>query len=145
MKLLNTVGFVVSGVPGHKRRVRTGKGKGGRPTHYKDAKTKANEDLIKMEWLRWIGLPEPAVGPCVMDVVAIYEPPKSWSEAKKMDAICRKLPKVTSPDASNILKQHEDALNGLAYKDDRQIYDSRCRKRYGSENCTEIKIYFYEE
>lgn len=32
------------------------------------------------------------------------------------------------PDASNILKQVEDALNGLAYDDDRYIVETRCVK-----------------
>ncbi len=51
----------------------------------------------------------------------------------------RKLPKSASkivasehdvhkPDASNVLKAVEDALNGIAYADDRQIVDARVIK-----------------
>lgn len=53
--------------------------------------------------------------------------------------VCRELPKGTPkrvvsepdthvPDASNILKSIEDALNGIAYVDDRQIVDAHVRK-----------------
>lgn len=37
-------------------------------------------------------------------------------------------PDIHKPDASNILKSIEDALNGIAYVDDRQIVDAHVRK-----------------
>lgn len=39
-------------------------------------------------------------------------------------------PCITKPDASNILKGIEDALNGIAYADDSQIYSARVSKWY---------------
>jgi len=39
----------------------------------------------------------------------------------------------TYPDASNVLKAAEDALNGVVYHDDKQISDARCVRYWADE------------
>lgn len=44
------------------------------------------------------------------------------------------------PDISNILKSAEDALNSLAYHDDKQIVTAICHKYYAIRPRLEIEI-----
>ena len=60
-------------------------------------------------------------GPCCLDIMAFFEVPKSKSK-KFREAALNGLERPTKkPDLSNIVKGIEDALNGLAYKDDSSI------------------------
>ena len=47
---------------------------------------------------------------------------------------------IKRPDRDNILKSVQDALNGVAYKDDRQVYDGRTTKLYSNNPRTEVEI-----
>lgn len=53
---------------------------------------------------------------------------------------CKKTDHVKKPDLSNLIKSVEDALNGVAYKDDAQIVTLVCNKRYSDKNQIRIKI-----
>ncbi|TPE53060.1 RusA family crossover junction endodeoxyribonuclease [Amaricoccus solimangrovi] len=77
-------------------------------------------------------------GPVMLDVVAYFEIPKSWSKKKR--AALLGAPHAQKPDASNIAKQVEDALNGIAYHDDAQVVDTRCRKFWGEYAQTVVSI-----
>lgn len=57
-------------------------------------------------------------GPVVMCVTSNRHVPKSWPKRRIGEQ------DISKPDASNILKLVEDALNGIAYKDDSQIVAS---------------------
>ena len=48
---------------------------------------------------------------------------------------------ITKPDWDNIGKIVSDALNGIAYRDDSQVVDSRVRKIYSNEPRTVIRIW----
>ena len=73
-------------------------------------------------------------GPCfegaVMVVIeAVFPVPKSWTRAKKAEAMAGKLP-PGKPDIDNILKVVLDGLNGIAYEDDKQVVLTQCKKVY---------------
>lgn len=60
-------------------------------------------------------------GPCCLDILACFEVPKSKSK-KFREAALNGLERPTKkPDIDNIVKALQDALNGLAYKDDSSI------------------------
>ena len=60
-------------------------------------------------------------GPCCLDIMAFFEVPKSKSK-KFREAALNGLERPTKkPDIDNIVKALQDALNGLAYKDDSSI------------------------
>ncbi len=76
-------------------------------------------------------------GPVVLDVIAFTPPPKSPKSAfAKLLGWFR--PK--GADGDNILKLVSDALNGVAYEDDRQIVLASVAKLYGCTHKTIITV-----
>lgn len=57
------------------------------------------------------------------------------NDKKKLDA-----PKKTRPDVDNLGKTVLDALNGIAFKDDGQVSEFICFKRFAAEDGITIKI-----
>ena len=60
-------------------------------------------------------------GPCCLDILACFEVPKSKSKKFRQAALEGRERPVKKPDIDNIVKALQDALNGLAYKDDSSI------------------------
>lgn len=74
---------------------------------------------------------QPLDEPVSVQIVAFYSIPKSWSKTKRGQA--RNLEILPGkPDCDNIAKAICDALNGVAYSDDRLIYRLDVRKQYGT-------------
>jgi Holliday junction resolvase RusA-like endonuclease len=65
--------------------------------------------------------PRPFVGPVRITIRAVVSVPPSWSAKKRSEHVWRWCEK--KPDMSNIFKGIEDALNRIAYEDDRQIVE----------------------
>lgn len=82
----------------------------------------------------------PLKGPIEMRVVAVFPVAKSWTKSRR-EAALKGAPHVSRPDADNIGKLVGDALNGIAYDDDAQVYDCHVRKVYGPEPKTLVFIY----
>jgi Holliday junction resolvase RusA-like endonuclease len=78
--------------------------------------------------------------PIKLTITATFEPPKSYSNKKRLLALEGKLLYTKKPDGSNIAKGVEDALNGVAFKDDSQVCDLRVIKQYGIKNNVTIEI-----
>lgn len=68
-------------------------------------------------------------GPVELEVECIFATPKSWSKAKTAEKMGRA--HCQKPDASNILKSVEDALNGIIYHDDAQVFRATLKKTWG--------------
>lgn len=79
-------------------------------------------------------------GPVLFAVVSHRKVPKSWPKRRIGEQDTAK------PDSSNILKLVEDALNGLAYKDDCQIVGEIPLKapRFGDRDWLEIEVTYCE-
>lgn len=74
-------------------------------------------------------------------VMIVFLPiPKSASKKKQEDMIAGKIRPTTKPDIDNIEKSVWDALNGLAYEDDKQIVESYTLKYYAREEKIRITI-----
>lgn len=99
-------------------------------------KTKAAEERIKGEYI--LCGARMLEGPIEAVFEFIYEPPRSWSNRKRLMAIGQ--PKITRPDNDNLAKLCQDALNGVAYTDDSQIYKILINKVYGEEAKTIIRL-----
>lgn len=79
-------------------------------------------------------------GPVLFAVVSHRKVPKSWPKRRIGEQ------DTTKPDSSNILKLVEDALNGIAYKDDCQIVGELPLKapRLGDRDWLEIEVTYCE-
>lgn len=132
--------FTVEGKPQGKARARTFYDtRLGRMNSVTPVQTKSYEDLIRWSYKAAGGK---YLGDAVLqvDIKAVYPIPKGFSKAKTNDALAEKLRPTTKPDCDNIIKVVLDALNGVAYYDDKQIICVSCNKYYGETGYLQISI-----
>jgi Holliday junction resolvase RusA-like endonuclease len=80
-------------------------------------------------------------GTPVFLILYIYKKiPSSWPNSKKILARNGHIRPTVKPDNSNVLKSVEDAMNKIAYDDDRQIVDHIVRKFYADQDWIHIEI-----
>lgn len=72
-------------------------------------------------------------------VVAAFPIPKSFSKAKRLDAIAGAVRPTVKPDIDNLLKTI-DALNGVVFEDDKQICEARVLKIYSEKPELVIRV-----
>lgn len=132
--------FTVEGKPQGKARARTFYDtRLGRMNSVTPVQTKSYEDLIRWSYKAAGGK---YLGDAVLqvDIKAVYPIPKGFSKAKTNDALAEKLRPTTKPDCDNIIKVVLDALNGVAYYDDKQVICVSCNKYYGETGYLQISI-----
>lgn len=123
--------IIVKGDPVAKGRPRFSRG------HiYTPPKTRAQEQLIRQTYKREGG--GLISGAIEAEFEFIYEPPNSLSNKRRLALMGN--PKLTRPDADNLIKLCQDALNQEAYTDDSQIYKITSQKIYGPEAMTIIRL-----
>lgn len=108
--------FEVSGPPRGQGRPRWGNGRA-----YKAREDAAWEDRIAAAY--WQAYPEaPKYTRQVHVTVEAYLPiPQSASRASRLEMSGNKQPALKKPDVDNVAKSVLDALNGVAWQDDKQI------------------------
>lgn len=101
--------------------------------------TKSYEDLIRWSYKAAGGqyMGEKLIK---VEIQAFYPIPKSFSKKKRNDAIFERIRPTTKPDCDNIIKVVLDALNGVAYYDDKQVVSVSCEKYYGETGYLRISI-----
>ncbi len=73
--------------------------------------------------------------------IEVFMPvPKSDSKKKRELKLSGKIRPTMKPDNDNIAKSVLDALNGLAYVDDKQIVELKANKYYGAEAYVRVKL-----
>lgn len=75
-----------------------------------------------------------------MKINAYMKIPKSASKAARAKMIDGLIRPTVKPDWDNIGKLVADALNGIAYDDDKCIVDAQVRKFYSEQPRTEIVL-----
>lgn len=126
------ISFEVPGKPFGKERPRATRG--GRM--YTPAKTVAREAAFAKDAAEHFEAP--IVGPCRVDVIAVFKPAKSWTKKKTREALGK--PHTQKPDRDNVEKLVLDALNGIAYVDDAQVWEGYSRKVWGPEEKTIVTV-----
>lgn len=70
-----------------------------------------------------------------------FSVPKSYSKKKTAMCLSGEIAHTKKPDADNLEKAINDALQGLAFEDDSQIVKTIREKKYAEEPYVEVKIY----
>ena len=103
---------------------------------YIPKKTKDFEEMIKWNFIKKAKqdgtFQEPSTKPISIKIYIEFIPPKSVSRKKYIMLMGK--PHICRPDEDNIVKAIQDALNGIAYKDDSQVYELYAIKKYGEED-----------
>ena len=133
------VTFKVDADPVGKQRARYAK-RGNFVQTYTPDKTRNYETLIKEAAIEAMGTSEPLETPVTLYLYIRAPIPKSLPK-KRIEACLNGLEKpIKKPDASNVLKSVEDAMNGVVYKDDSQIVNIHVSKVYSSVSGVDVCI-----
>lgn len=119
--------FIVEGDPQGKARPRFSQKSG---TVYTPTKTVRYERLIRKAFLDAGGNAVPSDCYVGITVDAYFQIPKSYTKGKRLACEHNINRPDKKPDIDNILKIVLDGLNGVAYADDKQVIEVRCRKFY---------------
>ena len=133
--------FIVEGEPQGKARPRFSRKSG---TVYTPAKTAKYEKEIRDSFLAAGGKLIPEGSYVLVTIDAYFEIPKSYTKRKRL-ACERNINRPDKkPDIDNVLKVVLDALNGVAYVDDKQVIGVICRKWY-SRSSGFLKVQILED
>lgn len=123
--------FTIPGEPVGKGRPRFGRTKNGGVHTYTPDKTAKYETLVRRCWLD--SACESFGGKQLYVYINAYFPiPKSYSGRRTAQIKAFDERPTKKPDCDNIVKVILDALNDVAYCDDKQVVDVRCVKRYAN-------------
>lgn len=130
------VQFIIPGKPMGKQRARTLKT--GRS--YTPKETVNYETLVKLAYSQ-LENKKYFEGPLKVYITAYFSIPTSTSKGKTNLMMSGKMRPTKKPDMSNIIKIIEDALNGIAYKDDCQIVEVVADKFYSTMPRVEVELW----
>lgn len=142
---VSKIAFVVMGEPIPKARARVFFNKHlGRAMAYTPEKTASFE--LQVAWTAKKHRPAEGLitGPVKLTVRIFRSIPKSFSGKRRALAEEGKILPITKPDASNVVKSVEDALNKILWVDDSQVCDHTISKRYSSTPRVEVEIELME-
>ena len=118
------ISIFIPGKPVGKGRPRFGKGR----TYTPAATVRAEKKIANIA--REIMADDPPLeGAVAMQVEVAFPIPKSWSKARKANAILH----TNKPDLDNILKLICDAINEIVYIDDSQVCSVTISKKYDAD------------
>ena len=132
--------FIVEDQPKGKARARTVRNPyTGKVHSYTPANTAAHEKLIKSSYIA-AGGKHFGEKPLEITIKAYCVIPKSYTKNQRQAIEQGKLKPTKKPDCDNIIKVVCDALNGVAYNDDKQVICVSCNKYYGNTGYLHITI-----
>ena len=97
---------------------------------YTPEKTRSYEKQIKDAAKQAMGITEPLETPISLYLYIRAPIPKSTTKKALQGILGGLIKPIKKPDASNVLKSVEDAMNGVVYKDDSQIVNLHVTKVY---------------
>lgn len=130
--------FTVYGEPKGKERPRFRKNS----NHpYTPNKTMNYERAIKKAFMEKYSKGFPADIYIGAEIKCYYPIPKSTTKKKRALIEQEIVRPLVKPDVDNVLKITLDALNGVAYSDDKQIVNAKISKWYGDVPRIEVRLY----
>lgn len=142
---MKNVSFHVPGKPQGKARARTVRHDGnGCSISYTPDNTVLYENFIKDQFLNHSkGFYMESGRPVAVRIVARFLPPKSTSKKRSLDMLEGREFPLKKPDTDNIIKVVQDALNGVAYHDDKQVMYVTAKKVYSAIEGLDITVEEY--
>ena len=136
--MIKQVKFTVYGEPKGKARPRFAR-VGNHVRTYSTQETVNYESYIKMSYLNEVGRKK-LQGPICAVIEGIFPVPKSESKKRKQMMLSNEIKHTKKIDCDNLAKTILDALNGIAYDDDKQICTLLVKKKYGEEPCVNVLL-----
>ncbi|WP_289687692.1 RusA family crossover junction endodeoxyribonuclease [Faecalibaculum rodentium] len=133
----NSVEFTVPGEPCAKGRPRFNRATGHAAT---PSKTVRYEFLVRLSYMQQIGQSVQLEGPLSAEISAYFTIPKSASKKKRQQMLDGELHPTKKPDTDNLAKIVLDALNGIAYADDKDIVRLNVKKIWSEQPRVDVKI-----
>lgn len=133
------VNFAVYGPPQGKARPRFRK-TGNFVQTYTPAKTKSYEDEIKMFAKAAMGATEPLETPVEVFLYIRNTVPASYSKKRTEACLSGQEKPINKTDIDNIAKAFLDGMNGIVYKDDRQVVELHAKKTYSDIAAVEVLV-----
>ena len=139
----NGIKFTVMGTPVAKGRPKFAR-RGNFVSTYTPKKTVSYENLVQLSFMQSAGTDfKPFDCPLMVRVMAYFPRPKGHFGSGKNEGVLKKSAPVmmtTKPDVDNVAKACIDALNGIAFTDDKLIVHLQAAKCYSALPCCEIEI-----
>jgi len=135
--------LVIKGDPVAKRRPRFVRMNGKVRTYDNQGTAKRTIGLDMLHQLRAQGHLKPLQDNLMIEMRFYTRIPRSWSKKRSMEVLGK--PDGRRPDLDNYVKMYADIMNKLLYKDDGQITELWCEKRFSDEPRVEIMAYEAEE
>lgn len=131
------VDFVIQGKVQAKQRPRFNRYSG---KTYTPNETIAYENWVKTCYLEKYKDKELMEKPLRVTIKAYFEIPKSTSKKRKKQMMDNEILPMVKPDTDNIAKGVLDSLNGIAYKDDKQVVELIVNKFYSNTPYVSVMI-----
>ena len=80
-------------------------------------------------------------GPVTVNIIVKVKTPTSWTKRRTEAAIQGEIMPTVTPDIDNCLKSILDGMNGITWKDDKQVIKCSIEKLYHEEDVIEIKVF----
>ena len=128
--------FTVPGKPQGKQRPRATR----RGQIYTPGETVVYEAWIRQCAKTAMDGAEPLAGPLSVSLTVCMPIPQSWSKKKRKQAAQGILLPMVKPDASNVAKAVEDAMEGVVYSDDKAICKLSVTKVYSGMPKVEVVV-----
>ena len=133
------ISFTVPGaaVPKDRARARIVQVPGRAPfiQHYTSKETVKFEERVAKRAGIAMGGGEPFTRPCELHLTVWVEIPDSWPKWKREAAQKQEIAPTGKPDKDNVEKSIADAMNGIVYVDDAQVFQTTSQKLY----CTDSR------
>jgi Holliday junction resolvase RusA-like endonuclease len=135
-----TIVIEIDGEPVAKGRGKIGRMANGRPVIFTPAKTRNNENLIKMAAMAAMKGRDPIKGAVSVSVGVYISLPKSFSKKKLAMAEIGVIRPCVKPDIDNFYKQALDGLNAIVFVDDNQVVELNGFKLYRAKPGMRIEV-----
>lgn len=139
MQLTEILRFTVEGKPVGKARPRFTR-RGFAYTPEKTVRYEASVRAACIKAMKAQGVQKRVGVPLAIKCSFFFEPPMSWSKKRRAEAE-NLAPYDQKPDGDNLLKIVKDALNGVAYDDDKRICSETATKQYSGSSLAYITLY----